>query len=374
MARTKSLGRAELEKLRAAIREKFRKRNPGLKSVPATTYKEAYDDLREDIVRVVPDAEQSVSLIRLRKLFYYTDPSVCDADQLENANFGKDFLDALAVYTGNSRREKLPLPSRRWTKILLITGVAGFMFWFAFDPFAPSDLEERFNDTNPARLRREGWEILDFDAQSWRRQPRPGMLALYTLPGDYWVKPAEPRRITNLLMHKLPGGNMDVSTRLVDFYPTQNHQQAGFVLFDKDKSRLQHVRVTYGFSSPYTDGSHDRWPDSMPGVQGISVISSHSNGDIIHYPFPLVKVSPEERNPGADTVYLRLALRGKKCAVYYKTGFSWNEYNLVTTFDLDFEPVYVGLAAFQGWTRDDYTPKGADTIAAFFDGVEVRGQ
>lgn len=112
----------------------------------------------------------------------------------------------------------------------------------------------------------------------------------------------------------------------------------------------------------------------IPAVQGISVISSNSNGDIIQYPFPPVKVSPEERNPGADTVYLRLALRGKKCAVYYKTGFSWNEYNLVTTIDLDFNPVYIGLAAFQGWSRDDYSPKGADAIPAFFDWMEAKRQ
>lgn len=374
MARTKSLGAAELKKLRAALREKFRKRNPGLKAVPATTYKEAYEDIRDDIIRAVPEAEQSVSLIRLRKLFYYTDPSVCDADQLENASFGKDFLDALYVYTGDSRKKILPWPAGRWATALLLMGMAGLICWFAFDPFAPSDLEERFNDAEPVRLRQEGWEILDFDPVSWNRQPRPGMLALYTLPGDYWVKPAEPRRITNLLVHKLPGGNMDVSTRLVDFYPTQSHQQAGFILFDKEKSRLQHVRVTYGFSGPYAEGPNDHWPDSIPGVQGISVTSSHSNGDIIQFPFPLVKVSPDKRNPGVDTVYLRVALRGKKCAVYYKTGFSWNEYNLATTLDLDFDPAYIGLAAFQGWTKDDYTPKGADTIPAFFDWVEVSGQ
>lgn len=373
MARTKSLGEAELKKLRAAIREKFRKRNPGLKAVPSTTYREAYDDLRDDIMRVVPEAEQSVSLIRLRKLFYYTDPSVCDAEQLENARFGKDFLDALEVYTGTRRRKILPLAARRWAAILLTTCTAGFVFWFAFDPVLPSDFEESFNDTNPARLRREGCEILDFDSLSWRRQPRPGMLALYTLPGDYWVKPAEQRRIANVLVRKLPGTNTDVSTRLVGFHPNQNHQQAGFILFNKEKSRIQHARITYGFSGLYQDGSNVP-ADNIPAVQGISVISSHPNGDIIQHPFPLVKVSPEERSPGADTVYLRLALRGKKCAVYYKTGFSWNEYNLVTNIDLDFDPVYVGLAAFQGWSRDDYSPKGADTIPAFIDWMEAKRQ
>ena len=374
MARTKSLGGAELEKLRAAIREKFRKRNPGLKPVPATTYKEAYDDLRDDIIRVVPEAEQSVSLIRLRKLFYYTDPSVCDAAQLENPGFGKDFLDALDIYAGNPHRKRLTVPSRRWVAILLTTGTAGLIFWFAFDQVAPSDVEEPFNDTNPARLSREGWEILDFDAVSWRRQPRPGMLALYTLPGDYWVKPAEPRRITNLLVHELPDANTDVGTRLIDFYPTQNHQQAGFILFNQEKSRLQHVRVAFGFSGPYPDDPKDLWPDSIPARQEISVIYSHTNGDISQQPFPIAQVAAERHNPATDTIYLRLALRGQKCSVYYKTGFPWSQYALLTTAELDFPPAYIGLAAFQGWTRDDLSPKGADTIPAFFDWVEVRRQ
>ncbi|MCK6692781.1 MAG: hypothetical protein L6Q97_11840 [Thermoanaerobaculia bacterium] len=371
MARTKSLGREELEKLRAAIREKFRKRNPGLKAVPATTYKEAYEDIRDDIIRVVPGAEQSVSLIRLRKLFYYTDPSVCDAEQLENASFGKDFLHALDVYTGKSRRKRLPVSPWRWAAILLTMCTSGFIFWLAFGPVTPANVEEPFNDTDPARLKREGWEILDFDTANWRRQPRPGMLALYTLPGDYWVKPTEPRRIANLLVHELPGQNSDVSTRLVDFYPTQNHQQAGFILFDQDKSRLQHVRVTFGFNGPYPGDPNDRWPDGIPAVQGISLIHTYPNGDVIQHPFPLVEIDPGKPDPSMDTIYLRLTLRGKKCAVYYKTGFPWSQYNLLTTVDLDFAPAYIGIAAFQGWTRDDYTPKGADTIPAFFDWVEV---
>jgi hypothetical protein len=195
------------------------------------------------------------------------------------------------------------------------------------------------------------------------------MLALYTAPGDYWVKPAEPRRITNLPVHPLPDENTDVSTRLVGFYPMQNHQQAGFILFNKDKSRLQHMRVTYGFSGPFPDDTRAARPNGILGFQEIVLIHADPKGDVIQHSFPLAQVAAGSHHPAMDTVYLRLALRGKKCSVYYKTGFAWNQYSLITTAELDFTPAYIGLAAFQGWTRDDHTPKGADTIPAFFDWV-----
>lgn len=377
MARTQYLDEKALQLLRSALREKYLQRNPGQKPVPATTYKEAYEELRDDILRVAPDAHQSVSLIRLRKLFYYTDSSVCDPAQLENASFGKDFLDALYLYAGPAGKPPIPppLPSNRWrTAAFILLALASLSLWRVFDTPAPASWEEHFEDTDLARLESNDWEILDFDTALWRRQPRPGMLALYTAPGDYWVKPGEPRRVANLLLRELPGPNTDISTRLVDFYPLQNHQQAGFFLLNKDKSRLQYLRVTYGFGGPLQGKGNATARDSIPGTLGISLVAGHPDGDVIQHPFPFYGVSAGPHDPVFDTVYLRLALRQKKCSVYYKNGYSWGQYHLITAADLDFKPAYVGLTAFQGWTNDDRTPKGADTIPAFFDWVKVEGK
>lgn len=375
MARTRYLSGEELKRLRRSLLEKFRTRNPLSRSIQATTYKEAYDDLRKDIVNAVPGAEQSVSLTRLRKLFYYTDPKICDVAQLENANFGKDFLSTLEVYLASSPGATAILRTRKpglRTIGLALAFVTGLIFWIAFYPQAPRDLTENFHDLDPDRLKREGWEFLDPDSLYWRRQPRPGMLALYTLPGDYWVKPWESRRISNVLARPIKRKNVDISTRLIDFYPTQNHQQAGFVLFNEEKNRVQHVRATYGFSGAFSDNNNPGSPDVIQGNHELCVVQTRRDSNVFQHRHLINAVPPTEHNASMDTVYLLLSVRGKRCEVYYKCPLAWYQYNLAFSVELDFQPAYVGLAAFQGWTRDDGTPKGADIIPAFFDWIEVK--
>lgn len=375
MPRTRYLSGEELKRLRRSLREKFRTRNPLSRPVQATTYKEAYDDLRGDIISVVPEAEQSVSLTRLRKLFYYTDPEVCNVAQLENANFGKDFLSTLEVYLASSPGVTAILRTRKpglRTIGLALAFVAGLILWIAFSSQAEHDRVEDFDDLHPGHLKQEGWEMLDFDSLYWHRQPRPGMLALYTLPGDYWVKPKEPRCITNLLTRPLKGGNIDITTRLIDFYPTQNHQQAGFILFNKDKSRVEHVRITYGYSGPFFNNQNPDQQNDFQGSHEICVVQTRKNGDVFQQRHFLGTVPATGHNAAMDTVYLLLSVRDNRCDVYYKCPFAWYQYNRAFSVELDFQPAYVGLAAFQGWTRDDGTPKGADTIPAFFDWVKVK--
>lgn len=38
---------------------------------------------------------------RLRKLFYYTDPAICDPDKLERSSFVDDFIQALLQYVAS---------------------------------------------------------------------------------------------------------------------------------------------------------------------------------------------------------------------------------------------------------------------------------
>jgi len=97
MKKTKTLNPNQLEFLRSQLITKFKVRHPN-EDLVLKTYAPAYDDLRNDIIKVIPSKEGSVSLGRLRKLFYYTNPDLCPIKQLETPSFGKDFLEVLEKY------------------------------------------------------------------------------------------------------------------------------------------------------------------------------------------------------------------------------------------------------------------------------------
>lgn len=97
MTKVKTLTQDHLNFLRTHVRMVFESRCPG-EVLKETTFKGAYDDLRDDIIKEVSDMAPSVSTQRLRKLFYYTNPAVCPEKQLETPAFGKDFLDAIECY------------------------------------------------------------------------------------------------------------------------------------------------------------------------------------------------------------------------------------------------------------------------------------
>jgi hypothetical protein len=141
MAKIKELDAAELDCLRSRVRARFETRCPG-EVLKETTFKGAYDDLRADILRAVPDVELSLSTQRLRKLFYYTNPAVCAARQLEPPSFGKDFLEAIERYVGEEARgnshvkppaQSLPArPERRLAAwVLALAGILLCLTWLA---------------------------------------------------------------------------------------------------------------------------------------------------------------------------------------------------------------------------------------------------
>ncbi len=99
MGKIRSLTEDEAGHLRSNLLKAYRKRFCRV-FIPVT-YLGAYEDLREMILSVLsgkPDAASSVSLHRLRKLFYYTDPSFCPSGQLETLSFGDDFISLLEKF------------------------------------------------------------------------------------------------------------------------------------------------------------------------------------------------------------------------------------------------------------------------------------
>ena len=98
MAKTRLLSEKELIFYRTEVLSQFKRRHPENGIVNISTYREAYEELRHDILQRLPEKALSVSLNRLRKLFYYTNPKICRASQLQNPSFGKDFLEVLDQY------------------------------------------------------------------------------------------------------------------------------------------------------------------------------------------------------------------------------------------------------------------------------------
>ena len=66
-------------------------------------YKKAYQPLAGDILQALGEktSPASVTTNRLRKLFYYTDPAICDPDKLERSSFVDDFIQALLQYVAS---------------------------------------------------------------------------------------------------------------------------------------------------------------------------------------------------------------------------------------------------------------------------------
>jgi len=73
ISKTRLLSASEASSLRARLKACFAQRHPEKKPVEPKTYLGAYEELRSDILAIVPEANSSISLNRLRKLIYYTD-------------------------------------------------------------------------------------------------------------------------------------------------------------------------------------------------------------------------------------------------------------------------------------------------------------
>jgi len=78
------------------------------------------------------------------------------------------------------------------------------------------------------------------------------MLTVYTLPGDFWVKPGEERKITNLIVKPIGANNVVITLKIVGFYPSQKFQQIGILLLKEKKMRVPHLRVSYAIGVPHT--------------------------------------------------------------------------------------------------------------------------
>ena len=380
ISKTRLLSSSEASSLRGWVKACFAQRHPERKPVEPKTYLGAYEELRDDILAIVPEANSSISLNRLRKLFYYTDPEACTPEKMEAPSFGKDFLEALEQYA-DCQKEKENLPVRRLTGakkklgigllILLLTAVCSWMvFSFYFTTGEP--WREDFNDVSLEGLQSRGWEALDCDPTYFIRQTQPGMLTVYTLPGDFWVKPNEERKITNLIVKPIGPRNVVITCKIVGFYPNQPHQQIAILLLKEKNIRVPHLRVGYGFGT--SSGQNTKEGQRiLLGTLELAAVQINVHEEVFTGLSVDKKLYADENMSAyPDTIFLRVEIEGRKCRLFRKYNYEWNVFDRFKEVELSFAPALVGIGAFQGWTNDDGTPMGAEVIPGYIDWLEVR--
>ncbi len=361
VAKTKLLSHAALEDLRIRVQKRYLSNALDRKPMIINTFLGSYEALRGDILRVFPNAEPSISLTRLRKFFYYTNPALCATEQLERGSFGKDFLEALERYAGEST-VSIPVGNqKRWWMLgtLFIVG-AIIISIFLSCPETPKAWREEFHDVSIKGLQKRGWEFMDFDSTWFNKQLwRDSMLTLWTLPGDYWVKEREKRQITNMVVRKIEGDCFTITIKIDSFSQNQVSQQVDIFLLDENLSRETNLRFGFGFEKPTL---------MSLGRYNVMVVSQEK-GEVQPPKGQILKVVKSKQDLHFNqTIWLKLSVQSNKVLSSVKSSFSWYPWNgSEEPTTIRFKPAFIGIGAFQGWTLDDGTPKGADTIPVFID-------
>ncbi len=391
----KELTPEEAAQLRELVKHRFQQSPFNGSGFRITQYKEAYQALADDIKNSAKEDAASISTHRLRKFFFYTDPSICPGDKLEKPSFGDDFIRVLFSYVASSSvsaqsEEPKPLPpdgtlthepipateqfapkvlSLKWvwhSVAIVLLLVVGWMGWQYWSP--PPYWTEEFTNVSVDSLKSRGWEILDYDSVAFGKQLKPGCLTLCTYPGDYWVKPTEQPSIRNLLVKPVTSGTCVITTRLMDFDPYHNWQNAGVFLFGPTLDRQVFFRITFGFDQssgrPYKYGNL-----ATNKTQAIQIVCQ--NGKIKEH--RLILRYPEYE-PVLSEIGIVLEVAKRKITVKYWRGHEWSSIEEQHQFEMElpFTAAYVGLGAFQGLTDNNGVPLGADTLPAFFDYLKVE--
>lgn len=369
MPKIRELTYEEVAHLREQVRARFLQQHANGRPSRFATFKDAYEELRADIIKKVPGKASSVSTTRLRKLFYYTDPKICPPEQMQKPSFGRDFIEVLEQYIGGEKPESptpLKVKPRIWKMTWLLLPVlliGGFATWF-FQMGTAKNWREDFDSASVADLRAQGFGWQDFDSLWWSKQLRKGSLTFYTLAGDYWVKPHEPKKIKNLIYKKLEGDCFSVIVKIDDFDPQQNCQQLALFLFDERLSRETHLRAGFGYwTNVELNGD--------PGVQHTTT-EYEEGGHVTQQGYYHVR-KPANAGPSVKTLWLKILYKNGEATVFQKVNHEWNMWGICAQpFDLRFKPAYVGIAAFHGWTENDNTPRNADSIPVFVDCLQVE--
>lgn len=368
MSKIRELTHEEAARLRRLILRRFLLENAHGKRFRVSSFKGAYEDLRDDIESKVSSAATSISLTRLRKLFYYTDPSICPAEQLDKPSFGRDFIEVLSHYIGDTPPPSLTPTFPIWKRslnwrigipllaALLLLGALAARF---FQARPDKNWKEDFEQTSVDSLQAKGFEWMDYEPNWWSKQLQKGKLTLYTLRGDYWYDEPDTPTISNLLCRKINGRKCKITVKLDGFDPTQDFQQAGIFLLDSKKTRDHNIRFTLAACS-----------SCSPPRQVLQMVKNE-HGTVFEKFVVAKQISPKA-SPTAQSLWLRMEYESGQVRFFYHWGAEYSSFQEIATMDIDYEPAFVGLAAFRGLKDGSRKPNIAASLPVFVDYLKVE--
>lgn len=373
MSKILALSAEEARNLRIRLLLSY-KSETGKDFIPVT-YLGAYDHLRSFILaklRIRLEDEASISVHRLRKLFYYTDPAYCPEDKLEALTFGEDFISPLKRIIPQT----LPIPKNpgpiknhikaRRKKFILVGGLLSLSlitYLLLSTLRKPYYFRDDFNTNSIADLKARGWDIMDFDSSLFFPQDT-GLLTLRSSRGDYWVNSKDTPCIKNLIYKKIPFMEcFEVTTKFSFHGNHEPWQQCGIYLLDEKKNRIHNIRMTFA-------NLGETEPDIKGKVynRGYQIIKrDHGEASEIQ------RMYLEKSDTSINMFYLKITRYKNQYKFYMHFGEESDSYTQLGEMTFNFEPRIVSIAAFNGLRMSVHGPLNtASSIPAKFDWIKIK--
>lgn len=213
---------------------------------------------------------------------------------------------------------------------------------------------EDFKDLSEQTLTNKNWQVLNRDDKHWaKRSDIPGMLTLFTLPGDNWPDSAESLRIKNLLIRSLPAGCFIAELQMEDFMPMAEWQQAGLLLLEDTSINSKSIRVSLAYNDFFGDFKK---PKEIL-VQAIATIGGSKPEEFVHNTVLSLDSSTNTSiiSGNLKKTALRIEKHGNSYRLLYAGGTGDNAaFKEIGVKEMNIQPKYIAVFALKG--RVDSTP------------------
>lgn len=242
--------------------------------------------------------------------------------------------------------------SNRYVAYILVATVAlaAAIFLIRNNHGMNRSFTDDFSHVSDDSLRAFGWTILRPDTVFWeKRAINPGVLTLYTLPGDNWPGKDTIAPIRNLLVRKIEGDCFTAEVHFKDLRLAHNWQQVGLILGEEPGFQSRVVRISLSYNDFF--GGYSKEPEII--IQGLSSVKSSQFSkpeEFAHLPILTL-------NSGTDSLVwtnlknaaLKVEKNGNSFRFLFGIGsadvFAFKE---AVHVDYPFNPKYIGLFAIQG--------------------------
>jgi hypothetical protein len=207
---------------------------------------------------------------------------------------------------------------------------------------------DTFKDVSEKTLVSNEWKVLNKDDKHWaKRGDIPGLLSLFTLPGDNWPDSTAVPEIKNLLVRNLPGGCFIAELQMEGFIPLAEWQQAGLLLLEDTSINSKSIRVSLAYNDFF--GGFERPSEIL--VQAIATIGGSKPEEFVHHPVLTLDsaVSRPILAGNLKHTALRIEKRGSSYRLLYAGGAAANSaYKEIGVKEISIQPKYIAVFALKG--------------------------